>query len=181
MHARQRIRGTALGVVAVLGLSACGASPPEGERLDPQVDFLGVLDEGWADAGIDRWQEVRGALVAAPGVSVDLRMPRWEMDASLDLTALLSDLGFDVLRAPDGDLDGILSDASVSRVAQAATITVAERGTVAAAVTQVEVEATSAPLDPAFELVLDHPFEYQVVELRTGLVLFAGRVADPSA
>src|SRR5665647_1191000 len=131
--------------------------------------------------GTDRWQEVRGALVAAPEVSVDLRMPRWEMDAGLDLTALLSDLGLDVLRAPDGDLDGIFSDAYVSRVAQAATITVAERGTVAAAVTQVEVEATSAPLDPAIELVLDHPFEYQVVELQTGLVLFAGRVADPSA
>jgi len=138
-------------------------------------------DVGIEALGTDRWQEVWGALVAAPEVSVDLRMPRWEMDAGLDLTALLSDLGLDVLRAPDGDLDGIFSDAYVSRVAQAATITVAERGTVAAAVTQVEVEATSAPLDPAIELVLDHPFEYQVVELQTGLVLFAGRVADLSA
>src|SRR5665647_2358411 len=32
--------------------SPSGGAPPEGERLDPQVDFLGVVDEGWADAGM---------------------------------------------------------------------------------------------------------------------------------
>ncbi len=140
-----------------------------------------VLPDAAVDGlGRERWQEARGALAEAPEVPVDLRMPRWETDANLDLTALLSDLGLEVLMAPDGDLDGIFPDAYVSRVGQAATITVAERGTVAAAVTQVEVGVTSAPLEPAIHLVLDHPFEYQVVEVGTGLVLFAGRVADPS-
>src|SRR5665648_32018 len=192
-------RDTLLTLLNAVTFAASWRSPfvPEGTRDDSFTLADGTIvelpyTEGFAmqvvlpdvaieALGTDRWQEVRGALVAAPEVSVDLRMPRWEMDAGLDLTALLSDLGLDVLRAPDGDLDGIFSDAYVSRVAQAATITVAERGTAAAAVTQVEVEATSAPLDPAIELVLDHPFEYQVVELQTGLVLFAGRVADPSA
>ena len=33
---------------------------------------------------------------------------------------------------------------------------------------------------PQIELRLDRPFEYQVIEVTTGLVLFAGRVEDPS-
>jgi serpin B len=64
-------------------------------------------------------------------------------------------------------------------VAQGATITVAEKGTVAAAVTQITLDE-SAAMPPELELVLDHPFEYQVVHAGTGLVLFAGKVADPS-
>src|SRR5665811_149908 len=52
MRAQHGIRGSALAMVAMLGLTACGGAPPEGERLDPQVDFLGVVDEGWADAGM---------------------------------------------------------------------------------------------------------------------------------
>jgi serpin B len=107
-------------------------------------------------------------------------MPRWEADTNLDVTDLLDELGLGILTDPQGDLDGIFVDAYVSRVGQAATITVAERGTVAAAVTQVEVGVTSAAPQSAVELVLDHPFEYQVVHADTGLVLFAGRVGDPS-
>ena len=38
----------------------------------------------------------------------------------------------------------------------------------------------TAPHQPDVVLNLDRPFEYQVVEQETGLVLFAGRVADPS-
>jgi len=34
---------------------------------------------------------------------------------------------------------------------------------------------------PPVEVRFDQPFEYQVVHSGTGLVLFAGRVADPSA
>jgi serpin B len=129
---------------------------------------------------VEQWQEVAASLASAAPQAVDLTMPSWAADTNLDLTDLLDELGLGVLTDPRGDLDGIFVDAYVSRVAQAATITVAERGTVAAAVTQVEVGVTSAAPQPAVELVLDHPFEYQVVHADTGLVLFAGRVGDPS-
>src|SRR5674476_893194 len=40
--------------VASVAMAAggCGSSPKPAERLDPQVDFLGVVDEGWADVGM---------------------------------------------------------------------------------------------------------------------------------
>jgi serpin B len=132
------------------------------------------------DLTVEQWQEVAASLASAAPQPVDLTMPRWESDTNLDLTDRLDELGLGALADPQGDLDGIFVDAYVSKVAQAATITVAERGTVAAAVTQVEVGVTSAAPQPAVELVLDHPFDYQVVHVDTGLVLFAGKVGDPS-
>lgn len=128
----------------------------------------------------EQWVAVRDALAGAETPAVSLTMPRWETDATLDLTPALTTLGLGSLIDPKGDLDGVFADAFVSAVAQGATITVAEKGTVAAAVTQIGMEA-SAPAPPDLELRLDRPFEYQVVEVGTGLVLFAGRVVDPSA
>jgi len=128
----------------------------------------------------EQWVAVRAALAGAETPAVSLTMPRWETDATLDLTPALAALGLASLTDPQGDLDGVFAGALVSAVAQGATITVAEKGTVAAAVTQIGMEA-SAPAPPDLELRLDRPFEYQVVEVGTGLVLFAGRVVDPSA
>ena len=107
-------------------------------------------------------------------------MPRWETDATLDLTPALAALGLGSLTDPQGGLDGVFAWAFVSAVGHGATITVAEKGTVAAAVTQIGMQA-SAQAPPDLELRLDRQFEYQVVEFGTGLVLFAGRVVDPSA
>lgn len=135
-----------------------------------------VLPEGGAAVP---WADVDDALRAAGPTSVALTMPKWETDTTLDLTDLIAELGLGALQQP-GDLDGVFPGAYVSEVAQGATITVAERGTVAAAVTQEMMAGAAAPIEPAVELVLDHPFEYQVVHADTGLVLFAGRVGDPS-
>jgi len=126
----------------------------------------------------EQWAAVRDALAGAGTSAVSLTMPRWETDATLDLTPALAALGLGSLTDPQGDLDGVFAGAFVSAVAQGATITVAEKGTVAAAVTQISMAGSA--LMPQIELRLDRPFEYQVIEVGTGLVLFAGRVADPS-
>ena len=135
-------------------------------------------DDGPVTQG--QWVAVRDALAGAGTSAVSLTMPRWETDATLDLTPALAALGLGSLTDPQGGLDGVFAGAFVSAVGQGATITVAEKGTVAAAVTQIGMQA-SAPAPPDLELRLDRPFEYQVVEVGTGLVLFAGRVVDPSA
>jgi serpin B len=125
------------------------------------------------------WRAAHDGLAGAGAAAVGLTMPRWETEVTLDLTDVLPALGLGSLTEPQGGLDGVFPGAFVSAVAQGATITVAEKGTVAAAVTQINLDE-SAAMPPELELVLDHPFEYQVVHQETGLVLFAGRVADPS-
>jgi len=138
-----------------------------------------VLHDG-AAFGQDRWQDVATALGSAPETWLGLTMPSWETSANLDLHDVLIGLGIDGIFGGVG-LDGVFPGAYVGTAAQAATITVAEGGTVAAAVTQIGIMVVSAPAVPDIRLDLDSPFEYQVIEVGTGLVLFAGRVADPSA
>lgn len=143
---------------------------------------LVLPDDGALDAAT--WSQVHRELGASSGTGsvteVNLTLPRWRTDTTLRLTDALTDMGLGSLLDPRGDLDGVFPDATVTDVAQGATITVAEKGTVAAAVTAIVLtEGAAAP--PPLEVRFDRPFEYQVVHADTGLVLFAGRVLDPSA
>lgn len=125
------------------------------------------------------WADAHAALTGASAADLVLTLPRWTSDSTLDLTDALGTLGLGSLTDPRGDLDAVFPDAYVSAVAQGATITVAEKGTVAAAVTAIGLAGAAMP--PELVVQFDRPFEYQVVHADTGLVLFAGRVADPSA
>jgi serine protease inhibitor len=61
-----------------------------------------------------------------------------------------------------------------------ANITVDEWGTEAAAVTGIAM-AVSAPPQPTARVRADRPFGFAVVHAPTGVPLFVGQVADPSA
>ncbi len=139
---------------------------------------LALPDDGALDAAT--WSRVHGGLAAAPTSELALTLPSWTTDTTLPLKDALPGLGLGSLLDPRGDLDGVFPDAAVTDVAQGATITVAEKGTVAAAVTAIVLGETAAMLPPV-EVRFDRPFEYQVVHEASGLVLFAGRVADPRA
>ena len=128
----------------------------------------------------EQWDEVRAAFAAGPSESmVQLHLPRWEHESRTDLREVLPTLGIRGIFAPHGELDGVFPDAFVASALQAATITVAERGTVAAAVTQVDAMATGMPMVDV-ELRLDRPFDYQVVTEGDLVPVFVGHVADPS-
>ena len=58
-----------------------------------------------------------------------------------------------------------------------ATINVNEKGTEAAAATGVAIKPRSVGLEPQFRA--DHPFLFLIRDLRSGLILFLGRVSDP--
>ena len=59
-------------------------------------------------------------------------------------------------------------------------IEVDEEGTVAAAATSVMISARSAFLRRKVKFVADHPFLFFLRDLQTGMLLFQGRVANPS-
>jgi serine protease inhibitor len=66
----------------------------------------------------------------------------------------------------------------VSKVVQKAFIEVNEEGSEAAAATAGIMMTRMAVLSPQFRC--DRPFLYMIKDNLTGLVLFAGRVADPT-
>jgi len=143
--------------------------------------LLALPAEGEDVLSAAQWDEVRAALGPASAVEsqVALWLPRWDFDTTLDLKDALGPLGLERTFAWTGDLDGVFPDAFVSAAAHAATITVAEKGTVAAAVTQLDMEAGSAEPQIDVELRFDRPFDFQIVSTADLLPIFAGHVADP--
>lgn len=128
----------------------------------------------------DKLAEIADALEAASSEPVQLSLPVWDHKSSFDLRVVLDHLVLRKTLTTSRDFDAIQHGLTITQAAQSADITVAEKGTIAAAVTQVNGMAVSGKVPvPARELRLDRPFHYQIVHRETGLPLFMGKVADP--
>ena len=136
-------------------------------------------DGGAGAVNADLLAEVARALGAADPEDVDLALPTWDHKSHFDVRAILEQLGLQKTLNTTRDFDAIQPGLMITQAAQDANITVAEKGTVAAAVTQFNGEATSIQPEPARTLKFDRPFHYQIVHLGTSLPLFTGKVADP--
>jgi serpin B len=116
---------------------------------------------------------------------VDVTLPRFRVDGAFRLRAALQALGLrKTLAAGAADLGGIDGGSgrlSVDDVIHRTFIEVAEEHTEAAAATGAlapTAEAMPRDLQPAV-FRADHPFAFAVRDLKSGLVLFRGRVMDP--
>ena len=140
-----------------------------------------VLPEAGADAalGAAALTDIADALDSAPLETVQIQLPRWDHKCSFDLRKVFESLGLQKTLNTTEDFNNIQPRMMITQAAQAANITVAEKGTVAAAVTQINGAVTSAPPEPERTITFDRPFHYQIVHVETGLPLFMGRVADP--
>ncbi|MHA7246630.1 serpin family protein [Arthrobacter tecti] len=116
----------------------------------------------------------------APETMVDLTLPTWDHAYDLDLKKMLISMGLDEAMGLTPDYTGMGADLFVEGAAQAANITVAEKGTVASAVTQISMQE-SGPPESDVEIVFDRPFLYQILHEETGMPMFLGTVMDPTA
>ena len=105
---------------------------------------------------------------------VNLSLPRFESETTVDMKELLVDMGI-----PVGPYTELVENdtAAISKVIHKANITVNETGTKAAAVTVIEMKETSA--GPGSEprtvtFTADHPFLYTIAEITSGAILFTG-------
>jgi serpin B len=110
---------------------------------------------------------------------VELALPKFRLPLKFSLTQPLSRMGMDIaFRDGDANFTRIANDRlSISHVTQDVYIDVNEEGTEAAAVTQVGVRATSAPILPVMRL--DRPFLFFIRERLSGTILFAGIIENP--
>lgn len=112
-----------------------------------------------------------------------LRLPRFETKFRTDLVDALKAIGIRRVFAPEtSDLSRLtsLAPAWVGFVTHSTYLRVDEKGTEAAAVTDIGILAAGAPADP-FELTVDRPFVFVVYDEPSGTVLFASIIRDPSA
>lgn len=129
--------------------------------------------------GAEELTEIADTFDTARPASVQIQLPRWDHKSSFDLRRVFEALGLENMLGTTKDFNSIQPQMMITQAAQAANITVAEKGTIAAAVTQINGEATSAPPEPERTIEFDRPFHYQIVHDETGLPLFMGTVADP--
>jgi serpin B len=113
---------------------------------------------------------------------VRLTMPRFDFETDLALTKLLKAMG---MTAPfdsgTADFSGITGkrELYISEALHRANITVDEKGTEAAAATALLMPESGRP-EPT-QMTADRPFIFAIAERETGVILFLGRVTDPSS
>jgi serpin B len=113
---------------------------------------------------------------------VTLSLPRFRVEADIDLTPVLRDLGVTTAFTSDADFSGITAAErlSISAAVHKAYVDVDEHGTEAAAATAIVFKALAMMKPPpAAEMVVDRPFLFAILDAATGLPLFLGKVTKP--
>ena len=111
-----------------------------------------------------------------------VKIPKFQIESKFDLLDKLQSLGIkDLFDKQKADLSGFngKKDLFGSKMIQKAFIAVDEEGSEAAAATGLVVSSRSlSSQPPTFDC--DHPFVFLIEDSKTGLMLFTGRVVDPS-
>jgi serine protease inhibitor len=110
-----------------------------------------------------------------------IALPKVSLHSSASLDRLLASLGMGIAFTGDADFSGLSPSACcIGLVVHAATLAVAEKGTVASAATAVGLLPTAVSV-PLGRIVFDRPYLLLVTAAGTGEPLFLARVADPAA
>ena len=113
-----------------------------------------------------------------------LAMPKFKLEyGKVDLKDALTSLGMGVAFDPNAANFNGIADVAPERlyiafVDHKAVIEVNEKGTEAAAVTNVGIGLTSAPMSTLF--VVDRPYMFVIRDDRSGSILFSGFIYDPT-
>jgi len=180
-------------VVEATGLLAeIAANPAAGETEDATIialpyrsgefEFLALLPKRQgglatleASLSPTKLLELRARLRPWRG---SVLLPRFAFDWEIDLTAALASLDVRAAFKPGADFPGFDEKREglfLNTARQVTSIRVDERGTEVAAGTIMD-----GLIGPAPEIRLDRPFVFLVVERSTGVVLFFGRLVDPT-
>ena len=119
-------------------------------------------------------QDVRAGLRPA---DLDVHLPRFQVESALPLVPTLRALGMEDAFEDRADFSGLARGGglSLTSVSHKGFVAVDEQGTVASAATGGAGGGTSVP-EP---FVVDRPFFFTLEHVRTGSVLFLGRVLAP--
>lgn len=142
----------------------------------PQAkDGLAAIEKRLSLADLQTWID------GASDTLVDVQLPRFTLEQSVDLKSVLAELGLgDLFKPKRADLSG-MADArlALSGGFHRGFVAVDEHGSEAAAASAITVKVESAVAPVPF--VVDRPFLFLIRDTRSGLIVGLGRLADPPA
>lgn len=147
---------------------------------DGFVMRLVLPDSGTSGPGLQDVAAAAEALESAAPAPTQLFLPKWDQKSTFDLREVFASMGLQEMLLTETGFDSIQPGLKIEKAAQASNITVAEKGTIAAAVTQINARAVSG-VAATNVIRFDRPFQYEIVHIETGLPLFMGRVSNPSS
>ena len=112
---------------------------------------------------------------------VQLSLPLFKYESKFSLAQTLMGMGMPVAFSDSADFSGMTGnrDLSISDVFHQAFVLVDEAGTEAAAATAVIMQTTAMPVQPV-RVAIDRPFIFLIRDIKTGAVIFVGRVTNPA-
>lgn len=127
------------------------------------------------------WQEWSTKFTRREGL---IQLPRFKVEYETSLKNVLQKMGMAIAFNPDkADFRNLTAvKAFISDVKHKTYVEVNEEGTEAAAVTSVEMRATSAipNEEPPFTMIVDRPFFFTISDRQTSTIIFMGAIQNPS-
>ncbi len=144
--------------------------------LPKKPDGLADLEKGLS------CEKVAECLARMRAHQVQVALPRFTMTTTYLLRETLAAMGmggaFDSAKADFSGMNGGKEPLWIGQVIHKAFVEVNEEGTEAAARTALDEEGGEASESPAY-FRADRPFLFLIRDVRSGCILFLGRVADP--
>jgi serpin B len=127
-------------------------------------------------------QKINDIFNSMQSTPIALGLPKFTFTTNFSLSDQLKSLGMTDAFSDHADFSGMTGnrDLFISDVIHKAFVAVDEKGTEAAAATAVIMQAMSMPVQQRVHLVIDHPFIFIIRDLKSGQLLFVGRVLNPA-
>ncbi|MBI2743135.1 MAG: serpin family protein [Chlamydiales bacterium] len=126
---------------------------------------------------------LRGWIEGLKPQNLQIKLPKFTLDRRYDLNNMLKALGIQNAFTDAADFSGIdgMRDLFLSKVVHESFFALDEMGVTAAAATSASMNLTATPpSQPPVAFVADRPFLFLLVDLKTKLPLFLGKLQDPS-
>jgi serpin B len=152
--------------------------PYKGEKISMLIILPKNLEAAESSLTLEKLNEYKAKMKEEK--LDEICLPKFELETKYFMRQTLSALGMPSAFSGAADFSGMTGrrDLFISEVIHQAYVKVDEEGTEAAAATAVIMELTAIPETKVFRA--DHPFIFIIQENETGIVLFMGRVVNPT-
>jgi len=175
MNQRTRFGYAETAALQVLELPYAGEELSMVILLPKETDGIGALEGDLTAENLATW------LGRIRQREVIVSVPKFKMTSKFSLATVLASMGMPLAFSRSADFSGMTGrrDLFISAVIHQAYVDVNEEGTEAAAATAVTMKLTAIGPDRTPVFRADHPFLFMIRDVKSGSILFLGRVEDP--